>query len=400
MGLLADYTASLPPAVLAEFTKRASANSGWWDPSPIDYGGNTYSAAYQQTGSGPSELAGYTQFQQGADTSAVGTPYSWYDPKGMYSHAGATKEVDHTGLLLTFLATAATMGMGIPAMQGGGGAGVAGVGEAGWGMDLGMGGLGGDAGWAGLSAGGIGPGDAGWGMDLGGAGGADILGGAGGAGGAAGSMSSLGSGASGTGLSSILSKLGGPAVTQLLGGILGNKTARDGQALAEDYMRQSNPFADYRQRNAERLEEMFKDPAGTVTKIPGFAAGQEAVARSMAANGYLGSGNMMAAMQQYGGDEWMKHAQFLSGLAGAQFAPGNNAVGLAGLQGQMAATENNSWANIIKGIGGLAPNIMSSMGTGGSGGGSSTAIDWSNTGGGEAWAGGTSDYAAGPWFNF
>lgn len=48
-------------------------------------------------------------------------------------------------------------------------------------------------------------------------------------------------------------------------------------------------------------EATLPDPTD-VTKLPGFQTGLEAVQRSMAAQGYQGSGNMMAALARYGGD--------------------------------------------------------------------------------------------------
>lgn len=41
---------------------------------------------------------------------------------------------------------------------------------------------------------------------------------------------------------------------------------------------------------------------GDVTKLPGYEAGIEAVRRSLASQGFQGSGNMMAALHKYGGD--------------------------------------------------------------------------------------------------
>ena len=58
--------------------------------------------------------------------------------------------------------------------------------------------------------------------------------------------------------------------------------------------------------------------------IPGYQAGQDAVMRSMSAQGYQGSGNMMAAMSKYGGDFYNNYAQQRQ----------NSAQGQANLTGQ------------------------------------------------------------------
>lgn len=69
-----------------------------------------------------------------------------------------------------------------------------------------------------------------------------------------------------------------------------------------------------------QLQQLTANP-GMITSMPGYEAGMQAVTRNMAAQGYLGSGNMMAAMAKYGGDFYSQEVQRLAGLAGAQFAP-------------------------------------------------------------------------------
>ena len=58
-----------------------------------------------------------------------------------------------------------------------------------------------------------------------------------------------------------------------------------------------------------------------VSTLPGYGAGLQAVQRSGAANGWLGSGNMMAALQQYGGNFYNNAVSQLAGLSGANFNP-------------------------------------------------------------------------------
>ena len=88
-------------------------------------------------------------------------------------------------------------------------------------------------------------------------------------------------GGGGGGIGGMLSQLGtggGVPLTRTLGGLYG---------LSESL----------------RLQRMAKLPSpGEVTSLPGYEAGMEAVRRSMASQGYQGSGNMMAAMAKYGGD--------------------------------------------------------------------------------------------------
>ena len=59
----------------------------------------------------------------------------------------------------------------------------------------------------------------------------------------------------------------------------------------------------------------------------------QAVQRSMAAQGYQGSGNMMAAMAKYGGDFYGQEVNRLASLGGANISP------QIALQGQGMASD-------------------------------------------------------------
>lgn len=100
--------------------------------------------------------------------------------------------------------------------------------------------------------------------------------------------------------------------------------------------RQADPFGPYRSQYADLMAGITADPS-KVTQLPGYQAGMQAVQRSMAAQGYTGSGNMMAAMQKYGGDFYNNAMQMYGGLSGAQFNPASAAQ--LGLQGKGAAVD-------------------------------------------------------------
>ena len=74
-----------------------------------------------------------------------------------------------------------------------------------------------------------------------------------------------------------------------------------------------------------------------ISAMPGYKAGEQAVQRSMAAQGYQGSGNMMAALNQFGGKFYNDAVTQLSGLSGAQFNPVSS--------GQLAVTGAQNAAN-------------------------------------------------------
>ena len=116
-----------------------------------------------------------------------------------------------------------------------------------------------------------------------------------------------------------------PAAANIGTGILGLQKADQLQQAAV----QADPMAPYRSQYAQQLQQLQEDPS-QVQNIPGYQAGLDAVMRSLASQGYTGSGNMMAALQDYGGQFYQQQFQNLSNLAGVNISP---AVSLQGQQG-------------------------------------------------------------------
>lgn len=97
---------------------------------------------------------------------------------------------------------------------------------------------------------------------------------------------------------SLLGAVGyGAPLMQLLAGLEGRKQSKRLQGQMQDVL----PQVDEVQRGMQ-----LPNPAD-ITGIPGYQAGMEAVRRSLASQGYQGSGNMMAALQKYGGDFYDKY---------------------------------------------------------------------------------------------
>jgi hypothetical protein len=96
----------------------------------------------------------------------------------------------------------------------------------------------------------------------------------------------------------------------------------------------ADPWGEYRADAAKRLDALSRDPS-SITSDPGYEAGLEAVQRSLGAQGYQGSGNMMAALSKYGGDFYDKAIKRLSELAGVSISP--VAAGQLGVQGGQLA---------------------------------------------------------------
>lgn len=114
-------------------------------------------------------------------------------------------------------------------------------------------------------------------------------------------------------------------------GIFGLLESQRMQQAALAAQKAADPFASQRGYYADQLRQIQADP-NAITKIPGYQAGQQAIERSMAAQGYTGSGNMMAAMQKYGGDFYNQTMAQYAQLAGAGANPA--AAAQLGLQGQ------------------------------------------------------------------
>lgn len=118
----------------------------------------------------------------------------------------------------------------------------------------------------------------------------------------------------------------------------------------------ADPFGPYREQYAQQLQALTADPAGQLSKTPGYQAGLDAVQRSQAAQGFQGSGNMATALQKYGGDIYNQQVTQLSGLAGATVNPGT-----AGTIMQQGATNQT---NLIgQSLGTLAQGGLAGAGT-------------------------------------
>jgi len=139
-----------------------------------------------------------------------------------------------------------------------------------------------------------------------------------GGGGAVGGGVGSGGGSAGFGSLSSLLSIGS--------GIYGMTQAEKLRKLAQIQSQKADPWGESggRALAGTQLQGLMTDPS-KITTMPGYEAGLQAVQRSMAANGYLGSGNMMTALAKYGGDFYNNAISQLSGLAGAGINPGTAA---------------------------------------------------------------------------
>lgn len=82
-----------------------------------------------------------------------------------------------------------------------------------------------------------------------------------------------------------------------------------------------------------QMESLIRDPS-SITSMPGYKAREQAITRSMAANGYLGSGNMMAELADFGGGFYNDTLRTMSGLAAPTADQQQYNIGSTQLSGQ------------------------------------------------------------------
>lgn len=133
-------------------------------------------------------------------------------------------------------------------------------------------------------------------------------------------------------------------------GILGNLGALTTGIQQRNAGKIASREAAQRQQFARRLQDLEANPS-LVTSTPGYQAGLEAIQRTMAAQGYMGSGNMMAEMAKYGQNAYDKRFQELSSLA----------TGAGTLAASGAATKAGGTGRAVLGAAGLGSNIYNLM---------------------------------------
>lgn len=165
-----------------------------------------------------------------------------------------------------------------------------------------------------------------------------------------------------SGARSLFSGGGGPGNGSPMGnalsigsGIYGLMQSERQRRLARQMMDRSDPFGQYRPEFGAMLSNLYSNPS-KIFEMPGYKAGEQAVMRNMASQGYLGSGNMMHAMMKYGGDFFNQEATRLGTFAGAGFNPASGAQMLMGGESGANDLASRSLASIGYGLGGGRSN--------------------------------------------
>jgi len=134
--------------------------------------------------------------------------------------------------------------------------------------------------------------------------------------------------------------IGGAAVT-LIGGALTSGGSGGGSSNRSVY----DPYAPYRGAAAIQLNNLMKNPGSAADSSYGKAM-QQVAARTMAAQGYTGSGNALVASANAGGQAYQHEFNNLAMLSGAGQNPAN-AANAANQQYNYQQNQNNQmWGQI------------------------------------------------------
>jgi len=175
----------------------------------------------------------------------------------------------------------------------------------------------------------------------------------------------------------------GSAAVTVIGGALSGGGGGSGNSNPAAY----DPYSQYRPAAAQQLNALMKDPSSAVNSGYGLAE-QQAASRTMAAQGYTGSGNALVAAAQAGGNAYQQQFNNLSMLSGAGQAPAS-AMQAANNQANIQQGQSNQmWGQ----IGGLVGQGINAYNNSGGGGGSGTSYDPNTGTGGYIGGNGTGGY--------
>lgn len=160
---------------------------------------------------------------------------------------------------------------------------------------------------------------------------------------------------------------------------------RDQQNFAREQMENLDPFAEYRPEYAERLRALTADPS-SIKDTATYKARLMAAERTMASQGYTGSGNALVAAADAGASAYQQEFENLGMLSGAIQGQSTRASAYGTAAGAMGNASDNylsslqGLGNSIVGIGGMFGNRNT--------GGNATAFGTGTVSGGTYGAGG------------
>lgn len=155
----------------------------------------------------------------------------------------------------------------------------------------------------------------------------------------------------------------GAGVSLVGGALLGNGGGGGGGGGSSSSTTAYDPYAPYRGAAAQQLQQLMKNPS-SIQQLPEYNADLQAAARTMAAQGYTGSGNALVAAANAGGQAYQQAFNNLALLSGAGQSPAA-AQGAANQQADYLQQQQNlMWGQIGNTVGNIVNN--SGWGSGGS----------------------------------
>lgn len=156
--------------------------------------------------------------------------------------------------------------------------------------------------------------------------------------------------------------IGAAAVTVVGGALMSDSGGGGGGGSASSGA--YDPYGQYRPAAAQQLNALMKDPSSAVNSGYGLAE-QQAASRTMAAQGYTGSGNALVAAAQAGGNAYQQEFNNLSMLAGAGQSPASAAQAQNQQANYNQQQNNQMWGQVGNLVGqGINAYNNSSSGSG------------------------------------
>jgi hypothetical protein len=135
------------------------------------------------------------------------------------------------------------------------------------------------------------------------------------------------------------------------------KQQKDAQNFAKDQMGAADPYAPYRADAAKRLDELMKDPS-KISSTATYKARLQAAERTMASQGYTGSGNAAIAAADAGAAAYQQEFDNLAMLSGA----GTGTQTAASVAGSAMNANSNANDNVLSGYAGVGNNLTNLAG--------------------------------------
>jgi hypothetical protein len=130
----------------------------------------------------------------------------------------------------------------------------------------------------------------------------------------------------------------GAAITVVGGYMTSKQQAKSNKSVSQAAAAQ-DPYGPYRAGSAQKLNDLMSNPS-QISDTPEYKSRQMAASRLMAAQGYTGSGNALAAAAEAGGNSYQQAFNNLAMLSGA-----SGPAGAGAMQGAAITSGNNQYAN-------------------------------------------------------